>query len=150
MSTRPHRLAEAIEVIARYYDAQKYGREGVEGYRKSTDLVKFAQVARELKRVGVLSETATTEALFASPAHPYTAALLAAVPRLQGPVDARPAGIPGTPPRPGELYVGCAFAPRCGRADAHCAAQRPALRPHPPGSSDVACHRPLQAALETA
>lgn len=56
---RPQDLKKTFESIARYYDAQKYGREGVEGYRKSTDLMKFGRVAEELRQLGALDETST-------------------------------------------------------------------------------------------
>ena len=56
---RPHPLQETIDFIARYYEGQKYGREGVEGYRKSTDLMKFARVVEELRRLDVVDEDTT-------------------------------------------------------------------------------------------
>ena len=100
---------------------------------------------------GRIVETAPTDQLFTSPAHPYTSALLAAVPRLHGAATARLANIPGFPPRPGEIHVGCAFAPRCAFADHYCASQRPGLRQAGTGQdSTVACHRPLHVALEPA
>ena len=64
-------------------------------------------------------EQATVQEVFAAPAHPYTRALLRAVPRLaiEGELTdetaARLAVIPGRPPRPGEVPVGCPFHPRC-------------------------------------
>ena len=65
-------------------------------------------------------EQATVQQTFAAPAHPYTRALLRAVPRLEtdGRLSdetggSRLAVIPGRPPRPGEVPVGCPFHPRC-------------------------------------
>jgi oligopeptide/dipeptide ABC transporter ATP-binding protein len=92
---------------------------------------------------GRIVETATTDELFRSPAHPYTAALLAAVPRLHGDGAQRLVGIPGDPPPPAARHEGCAFAPRCPRADARCTTERPPLSAAPGGSAAVACHRPL-------
>jgi oligopeptide transport system ATP-binding protein len=92
---------------------------------------------------GRIVETATTDELFRSPTHPYTAALLAAVPRLHGDGLQRLTGIPGDPPQPSTQPAGCAFAPRCPRADEHCATVRPRLQASPVGSTRVACHRPL-------
>src|SRR4029079_19058181 len=70
--------------------------------------------------------------LFTSPAHPYTRALLAALPALSprkpGEGARRPlAAIPGQPPEPGARPSGCAFRPRCPEAFDRCAAERPRL-----------------------
>ena len=73
------------------------------------------------------------------PAHPYTAALLRAVPRLEGTSVEDLAVIPGRVPPPREWSRGgCVFAPRCGRARAECRSSDPALRPVSPGRA-VAC-----------
>jgi oligopeptide/dipeptide ABC transporter ATP-binding protein len=119
---------------------------------------------------GRIVETATTDELFSAPLHPYTAALLAAVPRLHGGAQARLAGIPGDPPQPSARPPGCAFAPRCERAVATCSESRPELTQcagrnqvssvqGEAGASiaaggvpitTVACHRPLHASAEIA
>ena len=94
---------------------------------------------------GRIVEQAPVERLFATPAHPYTAALLAAVPRLRGDATRRLESIEGHPPRPGEVGAGCAFAPRCGRAIERCTQQLPVLAPVRTADHDgvVACHRPM-------
>jgi oligopeptide transport system ATP-binding protein len=94
---------------------------------------------------GRLVETASTARLFAAPAHPYTAALLAAVPRLHGQAPGRLPAIAGYPPRPGETGTGCAFAPRCPRAVDECRKLRPALQVDAATGAAVACHRALPA-----
>jgi oligopeptide/dipeptide ABC transporter ATP-binding protein len=85
---------------------------------------------------GEVVEAAPVGALFGAPAHPYTRALLAAIPvppglRRQAPEGSggrrRLAVIPGQPPEPGERPPGCAFAPRCPEVFGRCAAERPRL-----------------------
>jgi peptide/nickel transport system ATP-binding protein len=76
---------------------------------------------------GRIVEEAPADALFAWPAHPYSAGLLAARPPMTGP-RRRLAAIPGGVPEPWNLPPGCAFAPRCPLAEPACAAAVPALR----------------------
>jgi oligopeptide transport system ATP-binding protein len=91
-------------------------------------------------------EQATVDETFAAPAHPYTRALLRAVPRLAvegGPTDtgtARLAVIPGRPPRPGEVPVGCPFHPRCDAVLDVCRTTAPPLVELPGGRTSL-CHR---------
>jgi dipeptide transport system ATP-binding protein len=89
---------------------------------------------------GQIVEQRSAEALFAAPQHPYTAALMAAMPeRAAG--EARLANIPGTVPGLYDRPVGCLFAPRCTWATPRCHAERPALRSWQDGL--VRCHYPL-------
>ena len=72
------------------------------------------------------------EALLLTPRHPYTAALLQAVPRADrdsATLDA----IPGSVPPLTAMPPGCAFAPRCAAVQPGCVAERPALRMVAPG-----------------
>ncbi len=90
---------------------------------------------------GRVVETAPVDALFAAPAHPYTAALLASVPRLSGARTEWLASIEGQPPRPHETQAGCHFAPRCPAARDLCRTMAPTLVGS--ASRRVACHAPL-------
>jgi oligopeptide/dipeptide ABC transporter ATP-binding protein len=90
---------------------------------------------------GRIVETADAATIFESPAHPYTAALLASVPRLSGTQPERLLSIEGQPPGPYETVPGCRFAPRCPSARDSCRATEPVL--HAMGNRGVACHAPL-------
>ncbi|MEO6510651.1 MAG: dipeptide/oligopeptide/nickel ABC transporter permease/ATP-binding protein [Nocardioides sp.] len=69
--------------------------------------------------------------------HPYTRALVAAVPDMETDLDAPLATIPGRPVDPADVPPGCAYAARCPLADAHCRAEDPPLVVHATGR--VAC-----------
>lgn len=90
---------------------------------------------------GRLVELAGREALFAKPAHPYTRALLAAIPDVASrqPLQA----IAGQAPAPGQRPHGCAFAPRCDRRRAECSVIEPPLLTLD-GKHQVACQLPDQ------
>jgi peptide/nickel transport system ATP-binding protein len=98
--------------------------------------------------LGKLCEVAQPDQLYSSPAHPYTAALLSAIP-VPDPAQAGRKGIQlqGDPPSPVDPPSGCRFRTRCPRATEVCAEEEPVLRPvagteH--GSDHVvACHHPL-------
>jgi peptide/nickel transport system permease protein len=70
--------------------------------------------------------------------HPYTRALLAAVPSMETPRDLPLAVIPGRPADPANLPAGCAFAARCAFASGKCRAEEPPLVADPAGW-EVAC-----------
>lgn len=76
---------------------------------------------------GRLVEAAETRELFADPRHPYTAGLLASVPRLGSSATEALSSIPGQPPDLAALPPGCAFAPRCGFVVESCERAVPAL-----------------------
>lgn len=80
---------------------------------------------------GRVVEQAPAARLFATPAHPYTAALLAAVPRVDRPAT-RLAVIPGQPPPATDWPSGCRFRPRCRHTWARCA-EEPPLQEAAPG-----------------
>ena len=92
--------------------------------------------------LGRLCEVGPSEQLFASPAHPYTALLIEAIP-VPDP-DVRPTEtVPvGEPPSPIAPPSGCRFRTRCPRADQRCSDEIPELRAVAPGQF-VACHHPL-------
>jgi oligopeptide/dipeptide ABC transporter ATP-binding protein len=89
---------------------------------------------------GRIAETGPVEAIFAAPRHPYTALLLASIPRLSDVPKSPLAVIEGRVPAPSEYGPGCRFANRCPRADARCAAETPPLRPLPGGRLTACFH----------
>ena len=78
---------------------------------------------------GRIVEAAPAGELFRAPEHPYTAGLLASVPRLDGAAHEDLASIPGQPPDLADLPPGCAFAPRCELSSEACRAAVPPLIP---------------------
>ncbi|MGR4868812.1 ABC transporter ATP-binding protein [Variovorax sp. LARHSF232] len=89
---------------------------------------------------GQVMEQQGVDELFAAPQHPYTEALLAALPD-RAPDDGRLATIAGVVPGVHDRPAGCLFAPRCTYATEHCRAERPPLRDWLGGQ--VRCHYPL-------
>ncbi|MFJ9057811.1 dipeptide ABC transporter ATP-binding protein [Streptomyces sp. NPDC102409] len=89
-------------------------------------------VARSCERVlvmygGTVVEDGPTAEVLTRPRHPYTAGLLAAVPRLSSPSGTRLTGIPGSPPDLTLLGDGCAFADRCTLVEDRCRTGTPPL-----------------------
>jgi dipeptide transport system ATP-binding protein len=101
-------------------------------------------VAEMAQRVAVMYAGQVVEErraaeLFRTPQHPYTAALLAAMPERSEGLQ-RLATIPGVVPGAFDRPSGCLFAPRCASATPACAA-RPHLQPWAEGA--VRCHYPM-------
>lgn len=92
---------------------------------------------------GSIVEAGKTEQLFSSPRHPYTAGLLASIPRIRAERIAELPVIPGRVPDPGNLPAGCRFAGRCSHVQSRCHQERPILRSV--NGNAVACHYPLGA-----
>ncbi|PWL17679.1 ABC transporter ATP-binding protein [Falsochrobactrum shanghaiense] len=107
----------------------------------SHDLGAVSQVCERVcvMYAGRIVEAAPTTELFETPAHPYTRGLFDAIPRLDGGRE-RLNAIPGTVPDPRNLPQGCAFAPRCPRANDECETDSPLLKMH--HSREVACFQP--------
>ena len=88
--------------------------------------------------LGLLVETADTEAIFAEPLHPYTRLLFSAIPSLDR-LEFREAAADGEVPTPIELPTGCPFHPRCPDVMEPCRTDRPATITAGPGRH-LACH----------
>jgi peptide/nickel transport system ATP-binding protein len=89
---------------------------------------------------GRIVEQGPTVEVFRTPRMPYTAALLAAVPRIDTTGRVLPTGIGGQPPNLVTPPTGCAFAPRCAYASDRCLEEAPSLTG---GDHAYACHHPL-------
>jgi len=86
---------------------------------------------------GRLVEVAPIDQIIAAPRHPYTRLLIDSLPSLERKGGLR--GIPGLAPLLRDLPPGCAFHPRCPRAEARCSVDKPEVRPVGPDAT-VACH----------
>jgi peptide/nickel transport system ATP-binding protein len=90
--------------------------------------------------VGKLAESATTAELFANPMHPYTEALLSAVPKPDPRIRTEPMVLPGEVADPANPPSGCYFHPRCRYKIDRCVTETPVLREIAPAHF-VSCHR---------
>jgi len=91
---------------------------------------------------GKIVEQAPTEELFESMRHPYTAALLASIPRLTQNSSAALYSIPGLPPDLSHPPAWCRFQPRCQFATARCREEEPPLTGDTP-EHQYACFNPV-------
>jgi oligopeptide/dipeptide ABC transporter ATP-binding protein len=89
--------------------------------------------------LGMVVEQAETEELFSRLLHPYTQALMSAIPTLDPDHKSRRIVLQGDIPSPIDLPAGCPFADRCSRCAPQCREARPALRDRG-GGHLVACH----------
>jgi peptide/nickel transport system ATP-binding protein len=99
-------------------------------------------MAQFVDRIGImyagrLVEVAPINDVITAPRHPYTRLLIDSLPSLERKDALR--GIPGLAPLLRDLPPGCAFHPRCPRAEERCRVEKPAVRTMGPGAS-AACH----------
>jgi len=89
--------------------------------------------------LGRLVEMASTEALFYNPKHPYTEALMSAIPVADPDDIMHPVMLTGEIPSPVNPPSGCYFHPRCHYAEAVCGVETPEWKEYKPGHF-AACH----------
>jgi peptide/nickel transport system ATP-binding protein len=89
--------------------------------------------------LGAILETGPSDELFGAPRHPYTRALIDAVPEARAAEDDR-ITLKGDAPSPLNVPLGCRFQTRCPWAQARCFEERPELRPIAPTNLQAACH----------
>jgi len=87
-------------------------------------------------------EEGATRAVFEEMRHPYTRALLAAVPKVDGATSERLLSIPGLPPDLSKPISGCRFAPRCTSVTDHCRTAEPSLNSDADDGHYYACFNP--------
>jgi len=111
------------------------------------NVVQFISDRVMVMYLGQVVEIGPVDAIYDAPAHPYTAALLAAMPSMDPDRRTEEAPLFGDPPNPIDPPSGCRFRTRCAHAEAVCAAKVPALavpdaeRGRPPGAERLAaCH----------
>jgi peptide/nickel transport system ATP-binding protein len=97
--------------------------------------------------LGKLVEISDSDDLYRSAAHPYTEALLAAIPEPDPDQHSNHKALTGELPSPLDPPSGCRFRTRCPYAQELCSQQEPPLRDIAPGHR-VACHFPLVGAGE--
>ena len=105
------------------------------------DMAVVAETAQNVvvQYAGQQAEVQDVRGLFDDPMHPYTEALLAALPERA--TERRLPTIPGVVPGAGDRPSGCLFHPRCRNATDYCVANEPPLADGPRGK--VRCHYPL-------
>jgi peptide/nickel transport system ATP-binding protein len=112
-------------------------------------VVRHVSTRTAVMYLGSIVETGSTDLIFDRPAHPYTEALLSAipVPRARGAESRERIILKGDLPSPLDPPAGCKFSTRCPIVGERCRSERPQLRPLPDGRS-VACHFPRQASQD--
>jgi len=108
------------------------------------DLAVVRQIASRVAvmYLGTIVEIGETDTVMHSPAHPYTAALISAVPEPDFAARRQRTVLQGEPPSPASPPSGCRFHTRCPNAQPRCGQERPKLRAWGEGR-EVACHFPI-------
>ncbi|SEQ26962.1 peptide/nickel transport system ATP-binding protein [Faunimonas pinastri] len=115
------------------------------------DLAVVRQVSTRIAvmYLGSIVELGSTDTVYGRPAHPYTEALLSAIPEPHARQQCERIVLQGDLPSPISPPPGCRFHTRCPFADDRCRTERPLLRPLDDGRS-VACHYPRTEVSRTA
>ena len=106
------------------------------------NVVRFISNSVAVMYLGSVMETGDTAAVYAHPCHPYTSALLGAIPIRDPLLKKKRQALPGEVPNPADPPSGCPFHPRCSRAQKRCSEEKPVLRDY--SGRLLACHYPLE------
>lgn len=115
------------QILSLLKGLQRKRRNGLVMVTHDMSVVKAVADRVAVMYAGQLVEMGTLEEVLQSPRHPYTQALLRSIPELKREVSDRLLTISGRPPSPNEIGDGCAFAPRCDKADSKCRSEAPEL-----------------------
>lgn len=128
------------QVVNLFQELQE--RLGISSIFVAHDLAVVRHVSQRIAvmYLGTIVEISSRDELYANPKHPYTQALMAAIPVANPVIEAARAHqiITGEVPSAQRPPPGCRFHPRCVHAMPICSEQTPELKNH--GSSKVACH----------
>ena len=106
------------------------------------NVVRFISNSVAVMYLGSVMETGDTAEVYAHPCHPYTSALLGAIPIRDPLLKKKRQALPGEVPNPADPPSGCPFHPRCSRAQKRCSEEKPILRDY--SGRLLACHYPLE------
>jgi peptide/nickel transport system ATP-binding protein len=104
------------------------------------NVVRFISDRVIVMYLGEVVESGPVDSVWGDPRHPYSRALLAAMPSLDPDRRTREAPISGDPPNPIDPPAGCRFHTRCPFAEPVCSARAPRLKPAGHGGHAAACH----------
>lgn len=128
--------AQILDVLL---DVQRTGGMGMLFITHNLGLVGKVAQSVLVMYAGQIVEVGPVSDVLRAPRHPYTKALVAAVPRLRG-GNARLEGIPGAVPAATDYPEGCRFHPRCAFAQERCLNEEPAWEALDGQGSGVRCH----------
>jgi oligopeptide/dipeptide ABC transporter ATP-binding protein len=137
--------AQAREQVVAAFERRKLER-GTAYLHLSNDLDVVRRLARRMLVLyaGHVIERGATQEVLAAPLHPFTRMLVSAAPDPARNRRHLTVVVEGTTPSPSDLPSGCAFHPRCPRAETgRCDVETPSLEIPQGGSHAVACFHPL-------
>ncbi|MGI6738917.1 MAG: ABC transporter ATP-binding protein [Christensenellales bacterium] len=106
------------------------------------NVVRFISSEVAVMYLGSIMESGSTDEIYQKPLHPYSKALLDAVPNIDPLKKKRRSSLKGEVPSPANPPTGCPFSPRCSRADDICRKEKPTLNFYK--GRNIACHNPLE------
>ena len=141
-SERADRVHELLRIVDLPPDSvRRYPHEFSGGQRQRIGIVvRHISDRVAVMYLGRIMEATAKEELFADPRHPYTIALLSAVPVPDPKVKRERIVLSGGVPSPSNPPSGCHFHPRCNQADAQCSSEEPPVVEVSPGHT-VRCWR---------